>query len=155
MHLDITRITERLQQNEFIKKFLRELSIALENNELKGNKMEDIKLTPKEDLELYRKESNFLQEYFKKELSNFGKGEIFIVTNKYENESQYHRYKVAQYKNNLEYKFIAFEKDLPKNIQLGDVVRKIGEKYVYDMEATQYVNEEKRKIKEEIIKNRK
>lgn len=158
MDLDLNRITEKLQQNDFIKNFIKELSEALENfnnkNEVKGEKMDDVKLTPEEDLEFYRQESKFLQNYFKKELADLSKGEIFIVTNKYENDIEYHRYKVAQYKDNKEWKYITFEKDLPENVQLGDVVRKIDGKYIYDKQATQYVNDSINKIKQNIIDKR-
>lgn len=159
MDLDLDKITEKIQQNDFVKNFIKELSEALNNftskNEIKGEKIEDVKLTPTEALEFYRKESKFLQEYFKKELSDLSKGEIFIVTNKYENDTEYHRYKVAQYKDNLECKYIAFEKDLPANVQLRDVVRKIDGKYIYDEQATQYVNNSLSKMKQEIIDKRK
>lgn len=140
MNLDLNRITEKIEQNDFIKNFIKELSEALENfsnqKELKGEKMDDIELTQEEDLEFYRKKSNFLQEYFENELTDLSKGEIFLVTNKYENDYEYHRYKVAQYRDNKECKYIAFEKDLPENVQLGDVVRKINGKYIYDEQAT-------------------
>lgn len=140
MNLDLNRITEKIEQNDFIKNFIKELSEALENfshkKELKGEKMDDIKLTQEEDLEFYRKKSNFFQEYFEDELADLSKGEIFLVTNKYENDYEYHRYKVAQYRENKEWKYIAFEKDLPTNVQLGDVVRKINGKYIYDEQAT-------------------
>ena len=69
MNLDLNRITEEIEQNDFIKNFIKELSVALENfshqKELKGEKMDDIKLTEEEDLQFYRKKSDFLQEYFK------------------------------------------------------------------------------------------
>ena len=116
--------------------------------------MDDIKLTPKEELEFDKEEFKFLQRYFKKELS-LSKDEIYIVTNKYEDDDEYHRYKVAQYKNNLECKYIAFKKDLPKNVKLRDIVRKIKGKYVYDEKATQFVKDSLNKIKEDIVKNRK
>lgn len=158
MDLDLNRITEKLQQNDFIKNFIKELSEALENfnnkNEVKGENMSDMVLNPDEDLEFYRKESKFLQEYFKNELSDVSKGEIFIVTNKYENDIEYHRYKVAQYKDNKEWKYIAFEKDLPENVQLGDVVRKIDGKYIYDEQATKYVNDSINGFKRDIINSR-
>ena len=158
MNLNLSRITEKIEQNELIKTFIKELSETLEkinNNGLKGETMEKIKLTQEEDLELYKKESKFLHEYFKKELSNQNKGEIFIVTDKYENDNEYHRYKVAQYKNNLEYKYVTFEKDLPQNVQIGDVVRKVNGKYVYDKKATQFVNNTRNTIKYDILKRRK
>ena len=157
MNLDLNRMTEKLKQNDFIKYFLKELSEALDsfnNYKTKGEKMDDIILTPKEDLEFYRKESDFLQNYFKKELSDSSKGELYIVSDKFENDNEYHRYKVAQYKNNLEYKYVTFEKDLPENVQVGDIVRKIDGKYTYDKEATQFVKEIRDRIKQEIIKKR-
>lgn len=142
-----------------MRNFIKELGEALENfnnknNKFKGGKMNNDQLTAEEELELDRKEFSFLQEYFAKESLNSSKGEIYIVTNKYENDNEYHRYKVDQYKDNLECKYIAFEKDLPENVQLGDVVRKIDEKYIYDKQATQYVNNSINKIKQDIINNR-
>lgn len=158
MELDLNRITEKIQQNDFIKNFIKELSEALENfshqNKVKGEKMEEVELTPEEDLDFYKKESEFLQNYFKNELSDLSKGEIYLVTNKYENDYEYHRYKVAQYVEGHERKYIAFEKDLPENVQLGDVVRKMDGKYIYDKQATQYVKNALNEIKQDIIDKR-
>lgn len=158
MNLGLDTIIEKLEQNDFIKNFMNELSETLEKinnkNELKGEKMEDIKLTQEEDMEFYRKKWDFLENYFNKELSDLSKGEIFIVTNKYENDYEYHRYKVTQYKNNKECKYITFEKDLPENVKLGDVVRKVDGKYIYDEQATKYVTDSINKIKEDIINKR-
>ena len=61
---------------------------------------------------------------------------------------------MTQYKNNIEHKCIAFEKDLPENVRLGDVVRKVDGKYIYDKQATQYVNDSLKNIKQDIISNR-
>lgn len=158
MELDLNRITEKIQQKDFIKNFIKELSEALEKyshpNKVKGEKMEEVKLTPEEDLIFYRKKWDLLENYFEKELSDLSKGEIFLVTNKYENDYEYHRYKVAQYVEGHERKYIAFEKDLPENVQLGDVVRKIDGKYIYDKQATQYVKNSLNKIKQGIINKR-
>ena len=158
MELELNRIAEKLQQNDFIKNFIKELSEALENsshqNKVKGEKMEEVKLTPEEDLKFYRKKWDFLENYFEKELSDLSKGEIFLVTNKYENDYEYHRYKVAQYVEGHERKYIAFEKYLPENVQLGDVVRKIDGKYIYDKQATQYVKNSLNEIKQDIIDKR-
>lgn len=158
MDLELNIKVEKIEENELAQNFIKELSNALNNfnneNELKGDRMDNVKLTNQEEIEFNKKEFNFLQEYFKKELSDLSQGEIYIVTNKYENDNDYHRYKVAQYKNNFECKYIVFEKDLPKNIKLGDIVRKVDGKYIYDEKATQYVNESINKIKEEIINNR-
>ena len=152
MNLDLNRVIEKVGQNEFVKEFIKELGEYLE---MKNNKkMENIELTPEEDLDFYRKKSDFLQEYFKNELSDLKNGEIFMVTDKFENDSEYHRYKVAQYKNDKECKYIAFEKDLPENIKIGDMVRKVDGKYLLDEQATEFVNDYINNIMNEIIKNR-
>ncbi len=152
MDLNINRITEKITESDFMKNFIIELNKEVEK--LRGGKMEDVKLTSKEQIEFERKEFIFLQEYFEKELSDLSKGEIFIVTNKYEDDKEYHRYKVTQYKNNLECKYIAFEKDLPNDVQLGDIVRKINGRYIFDSQATQYVKKYRNKIKQDLIENR-
>lgn len=158
MDLNLNIIAKKISQSDFVQNFIKELSKALENYtnkiELKGKNMDDIILTSEEDWKFYREQWDFLENYFKKELSDLSKGETFIVTDKYENDYEYHRYKVTQYKNQKEYKYIAFQKDLPENINLGDVVRKIDGKYIYDEQATKYVNDSIKQIKEDIINAR-
>ena len=76
MNLDLNRVIEKVGQNEFVKEFIKELGEYLE---MKNNKkMENIELTHEEDLDFYRKKSDFLQKYFKNELSDLKNGEIFI-----------------------------------------------------------------------------
>lgn len=160
MELNLNKIVENIKQNDFIENFIKELGNALVNynnkNNMKvnGENMNSIELTEDEELEFERKEFDFLQDYFKKELSDLNNGEIYIVTNKYESDDEYHRYKVAQYKDDMECKYVAFEKDLPENVQLGDVVRKVNKSYIYDGQATQYVSDCINKIKQDIINNR-
>ena len=159
MNLDINREPEKKEQKSFIIKFMEDLKQALNStsnkNIEKDEKDKDIVLTQEEELEFEKEEFKFLQEYFKNQLSDLSKGEIFIVTNKYENDDEYHRYKVTQYKNNFECKYIAFEKDLPQDVQLGDVVRKVDGRYIYDEQETIYIKECKNKIKQDIINKRK
>lgn len=151
MELNLNKITDKLGQNELVKKFIEELGKTLEN--LNNKNMKNNELTTEEELEFERKEFSFLQEYFKKELSDLSNGEVYIVTNKYDND-ELQRYKVTQYKNNLECKYIALKKDLPQNVQLGDVVRKINGSYIYDEQATLYVKNAINEIKQEIINNK-
>jgi len=150
LELNLNKITEKLSQNEFVKNFIQELGKTLENA---NNQNNNVQLTDKEELEFEKREFDFLQEYFKKELSDLSRGEVFIVTNKYDND-ELHRYKVTQYKNNLECKYIAFEKDLPQNVQLRDVVRKVNGSYIYDEQVTQYLKNAINDIKQEIVNNR-
>lgn len=160
MDLNLNSITEKLDRNEFVQNFIEELSKALQNYDkksainLEDKNMDNIKLTDNEELEFERKKFNFLQNYFKKELSDLSKGEIYIVTNKYENDDKYNRYKVTQYKDNLECKYITFKEDLPSNVQLGDVVRKINGKYIYDDQATKYVKDNLSRIKQDIVNSK-
>ena len=156
MNLDLNRITEKIEQNDFIKNFIKELSEMLENSNKKvnGENMENINFNQEEELEFEKKESIFLQEYFQKELEKNSNEEIFIVTSKYENDDEYHRYKLAQYRENKEFKYIVFEKDLPQNIEIGDVVRNINGKYINDEQATRYIKVYRDKIKKDIIDKR-
>lgn len=159
MELNLDKEIPKTKRNNFIENFIKELTKALEvynKNDMNINVdyIENIELTPEEDWEFYKKENDFLKNYFKKELSDISKGEVFIVTNRYEADTENRRYKVTQYKNNKECKYIAFEKDLPSNVQLNDVVRKIDGKYIYDEQATQYVNNSINKIKQDIINKR-
>lgn len=158
MELELNKIAKKLKQNDFVKNFINELSEELENfsiqEKVKSKKIGEIKLTPEEDLKVYKNKWNFLEKYFKEELSDLSKGEIFLVTNKYENDYEYHRYKVTQYVEGHERKYIAFEKDLPENVQLGDVVRKTNGKYIYDKQATQYIKKSLNGIKQRIINER-
>lgn len=158
MGLDLSNEMEKMTKSHSAEKFIKELSEALEKynkDNKKEQDIENVKLTNTEEAELDRREFDFLQDYFTKELEDKSKGEIFIVTNKYENDKEYHRYKLAQYKDNLECKRIAFEEDLPRDTNIRDVVRKIDGKYIYDKMATEYVKSAINKIKQDIIINRK
>lgn len=151
-----------IKGNNIIKNFIKELNEELQNNSNKNNinlkdeNIENMELTRNEEIEFNRKEFSFLQNYFQKELSDLSKGEIYIVTNKYEtdNDDEYCRYKVTQYKDNLECKYIALKKDLPENVEIGNVVRKVNEIYIYDKQATQYVTSSIKEIKQNIINKR-
>lgn len=159
MDLGIDEIVKKLEKNDIVGNFIKELEKSFKREDTKKHlsdeEIENIQLTPEEELEFDRKEYQFLQDFFSKKLSKLSEGEIYIVTNKYENDDEYHRYKVTQYKNNLECKYIAFEKDLPENIKIGDVVRKVNGTYIYEEDATRLIKEAIRGLKEEIINNRK
>ena len=147
MELGLNKVINKIKQNNFVENFIEELGKTLErynnknNFKPKGEDVNDFELTPDEELEFNRREFSFLQNYFTEELSNLDKGETFIVTDKYEDDTEYHRYKVAQYKDNKECKYIAFEKDLPENVGLGNIVRKVEGKYIYDEQATRICKE--------------
>lgn len=132
------------EYNSFIEKFIKELSDMINKIKEEEKKMVEIILTPEQELEFTRKEFDFLHSFFEKELS---KNEIYIVTDKYENDEELHRYKITQYKDNMQFKYVTFEKDLPENVQLNDVVRKVDGKFIHDEQATQYIKESLESIK--------
>lgn len=153
---------ENLKKQNMKKNEEKQNSIIINGEEFKNQnstkireeKIENTKLTDEEELELEKKEFKFLQNFFTEELKDLSKGEAYIVTDKYENDYEYNRYKVTQYKNHFECKHIAFKKDLPPNVQLRDIVRKKNNQYTYDAKATKYVKNALDKIKQEIINER-
>lgn len=156
MEIEIKRKTEKRASKSFIENFIKELGKTLEkkNKNNKKEKKENTKLTDEEELEFEKREFKFLQNFFTEELKDLSKGEAYIVTDKYEKDYEYNRYKITQYKNHFEYKYIAFKKNLPPNVQLRDIVRKKNGQYTYDDKATKYVKNALDKIKQEIINER-
>lgn len=151
--MNLNLIADKINKNEFAQNFIKELGNELarnlhkNKNFIKGENMYNIKLTSEEQREFEKKKFNFLQDYLQEN--------TYIVTDKYENDNEYHRYKVAKYKDNMECKYITFEQNLPQNVQIGDIVKKIGENYIHDKKATEYVKASINDIKKEIINNRK
>ena len=166
MNLEINNFVQNLQNNNLVESFLKELSNALENYDKKlsndNNNLfkgihncysidefidKNFNFTQEQYFEFNRKKDEFLQNYFSNSEVN-PDGNLFLVTNKYKNDTELYRYKLAQYKNNAEYKYVVSKNDLPDDIQLGDVVRKTNNQYIKDEQASQYV----RKSIEEILK---
>lgn len=154
MDLNLNKIVKKLEDNSFVTNFIKELSEQLEKtnnkNQMNNENIGEMELTPEEEKIFYRKKWDLLEGYFNKELSNLSKGEAFLVTDKFENDDEYHRYKVTQYKNNIEHKKIAFEKDLPNNVQIGDIVRKVDNHYILDEQATEFIKKSINNIIEDI-----
>lgn len=166
MNLEINNFVQNLQNNNLVESFLKELSNALENYDKKlsndNNNLfkgihncysidefidKNFNFTQEQYFEFNRKKDEFLQNYFSNSEVN-PDGNLFLVTNKYKNDTELNRYKFAQYKNNAEYKYVISKNELPDDIQLGDVVRKTNNQYIKDEQASQYV----RKSIEEILK---
>lgn len=157
MEIELKKKNKKEKQKSFTENFIKEIGTTLEKRNKdtsKKEKKQNQKLTDKEELEFEKREFKILQNFFEEELKDLSKGEAYIVTDKYENDIEYNRYKVTQYKNHLEYKFITFKKDLPPNVQIRDIVRKINGKYIYDEKATETVKNAVNKIKQEIINER-
>ena len=80
MNLGLNKITDKLKQSDFIKKFIMELGETLENinnqNKKINSQVDDIQLTEKEEMEFYREENQFLQDYFSKQENDLSDGEV-------------------------------------------------------------------------------
>ena len=137
LHINISM--NSTEQDERTKQFIEELTKATERFN-KTKEMRESEMKGKKEWEFTKAKENFLQEYFKQELSNSNKLQIYIVTDKYENDEM-GRYKITQYKNNAEYKYVVFEEDFSENIRIGDIVVKDKGKYIYDAVRTKYVQQ--------------
>ena len=73
-----------VEQDDLTRKFIKELTDTLEEYNKNNSTTAEIKLSKDEEMEFYKQKEAFLQDYFKKELANTEKGEIFVVTDKYE-----------------------------------------------------------------------
>lgn len=110
--------------------------------------------TQEEAFEFYRKQDAFLESFFDKELADLSQGEAFIVSNRYNDDSICHRYKVAQYRDKKMNITVVPESVLPVGVKLNDIVRKIDSKFYYDEYSTKYVNENREKIIQDILDKR-
>lgn len=110
--------------------------------------------TQEEAFEFYRKEDAFLESFFDKELADLSQGEAFIVSNRYNDDSICHRYKVAQYQDKKMNITVVPESVLPVGVKLNDIVRKIDGKFYYDEYSTKYVNDNREKIIQDILDKR-
>ncbi len=156
MNLNFDIPLNKTKDNEFSKKliqnfykYIRRFKNGYDTPDLVGPRF-----TQEEDLEYYRKEFDFLESFFDKELADKSRGEAFIVTDRYNGDRISHRYKVTQYKNSTECKYVVSESVLPVGVKLNDIVRKVDGKYYYDEQATKYVNNTLNKFKQEILDKR-
>lgn len=156
MNLNFNVSLNRTKDNELSKDLIQNFHKYIESfkNDYDTPDLADIRFTQEEDLEYYRKEFDFLESFFDKELADTSHGEAFIVTNRYNSDRMSHRYKVTQYKNSTECKYVVSESVLPIGVKLNDIVRKVGDKYYYDEQATKYVNDTLNKFKQEILDKR-
>ena len=107
-------------------------------------------LTQKQYFEFNKKKDEFLQNYFCNSKFN-PDGNLFLVTNKYKNDFELNRYKLAQYKNNAEYKYVVSKNELPADIQLGDVLRKVNSQYIKNNQVTEFVKKSINEILKQVI----
>lgn len=155
MNLDLVNdLFNNLKENKFMKSFMKELSNYLENNKYSNPILssdygwndlmaEDLTLYNKKITTKYRNEmlverNNILQNYVKntKEV-----GEMYYIYNASKNEIN--SYNLCSCKVGQSHEIITKSiEELPKGANLGSVLRKQGENFILDIEATKIVGEE-------------
>ena len=168
MNLDLVNgIFNNLKENKFVQNFMKELSNYLEYNNANTSKVLDIDdkwndLTL-DDLTLYGKKiitkfrdeillqrTNILQNYAE---NTKEKGEMFYIYDKSEN--QRNSYNLSYCNMNKSHEILTKSiEELPSCCTLGSVLRKNGENFIIDIEATKEVGREinsmiKEKIEEQ------
>lgn len=169
MNLDLVNsIFNNLKENKFVQNFIKELSNYLENNLDSTTKIynDDNKwnyLNLDEDLTLYDEKIvvKFRDEMFSqrsKILQNYAKdtkekGEMFYIYDTSTNQENSYNLSYCNINRSHEVLTKSIE-ELPNGSNLGSVLRKKGEKFILDEEATKNVGREinsmiKEKIKEQ------
>ncbi len=164
MNLDLKNdILKNLKENKFVQDFINELSNYLKNNI--ENNIDDKwnNLSLNEDLTLYDEKiivrfrdqmltnrSKILQNYAQHTKE---KGEMFYIYDKPTNQKNTYNLSYCNINRNHEVLTKSIE-ELPAGSKLGSVLRKKGENFIIDIEATKEVGKEinsmiKEKIKEQ------
>lgn len=156
MKLDlINNIVNDIKNNKF---FLKELQNSISKNKCLNCEKEDIPLTNPTHNEnriitKYRdkmliERANILNSYAKQTLS---KGEMYYIYNK--NSKIIDGYNLCICKEGMSHAIIEINKDnLPNKARTGSVLRKFGERYILDEEATKEVEEKICNMKAELLK---
>ena len=149
--MDLNLFTEREHKNDFTNNFIKELREFLGKHQNKRLPINLDELTSEELSKYNRQRDNLLKQY---RLDTMEKGDMFVV--KTEPPHLYHdRYKIEQIVDNMLNVKTLYYYQLPKGIHEGDVLRKVGDKYIFDKGSTMYINEQLEKIKKDIISERK
>lgn len=156
MNLDLVNdLVNNLKENKFVQNFMKELSNYLENNITNNSKMGDSddkwndlfsddltlynhKITAKYRDEMLIERSNILQNYAE---NTKEEGEMLYIYNTNTNERNSYDLCSCSLEKSHEVITKTIE-ELPEGTQLGSVLRKQGENFILDQEATKIVGEE-------------
>ena len=152
MNLDfVNNLFNNLKENKLAKDFINELSDYLENNEWNNLLTDDLtindtKIISKYKDKMLKERSNILQNYAENTIEA---GEMYYIYNVSENErNSYNISKTAK-----SHKVITMHvEDLPEGAKLGSVLRKQGDKFILDANATRIVGKRIKEMIEEQIK---
>ena len=152
MNLDfVNNFFNNLKENKLAKDFMNELSDYLENNEWNNLLSDDLsindtKIISKFKDKMLKERSNILQNYAE---NTREAGEMYYIYNVSENERN--SYNIS--KADKSHKVVTMSvEDLPEGTKLGSVLRKQGDKFILDANATRIVGKRIDEMIEELIK---
>ena len=134
----VNNLFNNLKENKLAKDFMNELSDYLENNEWNNLLADDLTINDSKIISKYKdkmlkERSNILQNYAE---STREAGEMYYIYNVSENERN--SYNIS--KSDKSHKVVTMSvEDLPEGAQLGSVLRKKGDKFILDANATRIV----------------
>ena len=152
MNLDfVNNLFNNLKENKIAKDFMNELSDYLENNEWNNLLADDLTINDNKIISKYKdkmlkERSNILQDYAE---NTRDAGEMYYIYNVSDNERN--SYNIS--KADKSHKVVTMSvEDLPEGAKLGSVLRKQGDKFILDANATRIVGKRINEMIEEQIK---
>lgn len=152
MNLDfVNNLFNNLKENKVAIDFMNELSDYLENNGWNNLLADDLTINDTKIISKYKdnmlkERANILQDYAE---NTKEAGEMYYIYNVSENEKN--SYNIS--KTDKSHKILTLSIDeLPKGTQLGSVLRKQGDKFILDANATRIVGKRINEMIEEQIK---
>lgn len=163
MNLDlINNIVNDVRNNKFVQNFIKELQNYLENNVSNNSyiniEKEDIslvnpthngnKIIAKYRDKMLAQRGNILNNYAKQTIN---KGQMYYIYSK--NSKMTDGYNLCICEEGKSHTIIETSKDnLPNESRIGSVLRKSGDSYILDKEATKEITEEIYNMKDELLK---
>ncbi len=152
MNLDfINNLFNNLKENKLAIDFMNELSDYLENNGWNNLLADDLTINDTKIISKYKdnmlkERANILQDYAE---NTKEAGEMYYIYNVSENEKN--SYNISKTDKNHKILTLSID-ELPKGTQLGSVLRKQGDKFILDANATRIVGKRINEMIEEQIK---
>ena len=152
MNLDfVNNLFNNLKENKLAKDFMNELSDYLENNGWNNLLADDLTINDTKIISKYKdnmlkERANILQDYAE---NTKEAGEMYYIYNVSENEKN--SYNISKTDKNHKILTLSID-ELPKETQLGSVLRKQGDKFILDANATRIVGKRINEMIEEQIK---
>lgn len=152
MNLDfVNNLFNNLKENKVAIDFMNELSDYLENNGWNNLLADDLTINDTKIISKYKdnmlkERANILQDYAE---NTKEAGEMYYIYNVGENEKN--SYNISKTDKNHKILTLSID-ELPKGTQLGSVLRKQGDKFILDANATRIVGKRINEMIEEQIK---